>query len=357
MLPDDLLDHFEKTFVQRHRAPFPQPLVEGLRWTKCRQCGAEHGRRTCPKCAAPGIVRSVTRVHGRVQSETIFTTSGVILYATVQRGRLRWIYHDRGCLFREGGQRVARMPLDPHVRYRISGNDTCRAKGSSLTVFRGGRQVAAEHVDTSGSTPAYDANASGRYWIEGDRLVSTQSLGTRFIGNVLPGNTRFWVGETFGMGLYRAAELSEFFVFDAQRGMLKDGIAVPRIAGHLLDATCVFSRHRCWFMATASLGGRIVHRVTLLDATGHVIAHCEEPSRGDPEFWLNGIAGNGCAGTQLFCPTDGGLIRVEPDDGTLAPAKVFPETEPFMSADSRLYPSADGLYVVDAHAISQLKMS
>jgi len=50
VLPDDLLHHFERTFVRDDRRPFPSPLLESLRWTRCA-CGTEHARAQCPQCA------------------------------------------------------------------------------------------------------------------------------------------------------------------------------------------------------------------------------------------------------------------------------------------------------------------
>ena len=53
-------------------------------------------------------------------------------------------------------------------------------------------------------------------------------------------------------------------------------------------------------------------------------------------------------------PTDDGIVRVEPDQGKIVETKRFPDTEPFVEADSRLLFAADGIYVVGRTQITKL---
>ena len=49
------------------------------------------------------------------------------------------------------------------------------------------------------------------------QLLRDSLLGPERIGDVLSGQTQFWVGERFGLGFYRAGSVSVAFVFGADK--------------------------------------------------------------------------------------------------------------------------------------------
>ncbi|HEY8133567.1 MAG TPA: hypothetical protein VII12_16945, partial [Thermoanaerobaculia bacterium] len=212
VLPDDLLHRFQQTFERDLRGEFPLPLLESLRWTRCK-CGAEHARAMCPLCAtaAPAVARPLRVVHGRVSSELIFTTKETIIAAALQDDRLVWTE-------RQG------EVLGP------------------------------------------------RYWIEGDSLLRDGRLGPERVGSILGGLTRFWVGESFGFGFYRAGEMTVAFVFDTHARGIRDGVQLPRIGGQLIDADAVFANDRCWLFVATQEKGRIRHRCTVIRRDGSIEA-------------------------------------------------------------------------------------
>lgn len=354
VLPDDLMHQFELVLHKDIRE-FPLRLLQNTRWTQCTQCGHGHARRACPQCAAPGIVKSVTEVKGAVTSERIFRTRGVILAAAFQNG-MRWLVHEDGALKREQDKLVIRGELDPHVRYRINGDNTCLARKGKLVVLKPDNTKEIVAVDSLGELPVYDANTRYRFWIQTGRLLSNKLIGgfqgERFIGEVLRNQTLIWVGDKFGFGFYRAANLNEFFVFDTEQGMLKDGLAVPPVRGQLVDVTCSFSSQYCWFFVSYERGGKTVNRCTALTKTGHVLDTVEEDAGSDT--WLGTLRGKCAVGRSLLSATDEGVVRIECDASGIAVATSFPDTEPFVDANCHLFPGDQCLHVVTRNEIRKL---
>jgi hypothetical protein len=50
-------------------------------------------------------------------------------------------------------------------------------------------------------------------------------------------------------------------------------------------------------------------------------------------------------------------VRIEVEGQRLMVTQVFPDTEPFVNAASRLLPGPDGVYVVGAQEIVRLKIA
>lgn len=358
VMPDDLMHQIDLVLHKDVRE-FPIRLLQDTRWIQCTKCGHGHARRVCPQCAAPGIVKSVMEVKGTVTSERIFQTKGVILAATFQDG-MRWLVYEDGAFDREQGRTVLRGELDPRVRYRISGQDTCLAKGNILITIKPDGKQERMPVDTYGQLPVYDANGRGRYWVHVGRLLADERVGAidagqRAIGQVLRNQTLIWVGEEFGFGFYRASDLSEFFVFDAAKGILKDGLAVPPLRGQLIDTTCSFSSQRCWFFATYEQGGKTINRCSVLDRNGGVLGTVEEDAGSDT--WLGTLRGKCAVGHFLFSTTDDGIVRIECDAGRILVTRSFPDTEPFVDANCHLFPGDQCLHVVTKNEIRKLSIN
>jgi tRNA A-37 threonylcarbamoyl transferase component Bud32 len=353
-LPDELLERFREVFVEDQRGEFPAQLLEKLRWTRCIKCGTEHARRVCPVCAQ-GVRMPVVTVRGRVRATYPFRTEGVILFATIQGGVLRWVYHENEQFKREDGRVVLHGGLDPHIRCRIRGSQTLLGKDATVFTLQDGQQPERLNVDRFGLVPIFDANERYRYWIESGRLLRDGQLGSEFIGDVLAGQTLFWVGEKFGFGFYRAADLSVAFVFDAERRGINDNVKLSTIRGQVVDATCRFTKDRCWFFIATREGGRTVNRCMVILSGGNIEAEASAVD-GDGS-WLGSLRAKCAVGNFLLAATDDGLVRVEPDAKQIVETKRFPDAEPFVDAGCHLFPGKEGLYVVDPHEIRLLQMS
>jgi len=357
ILPDELLDLFENVFVKDRRGVPPLSLIERLRFTTCSKCGAIHARGQCPTCVgiSPPMLKEVHL--GTVKGTKVFDVSGRILYATMQNGKLRYLYHHDGAYKREDGRVVIKAPLDPNLRFRIRAEDTILARGRQCFVFEGGavRAPSAISVDAYGQLPLVDANGEYIFFADAGGLYRSSPLGVEYrdkIGDVLPNQTLFWVGEKTAFGFYRAAESSNFFVFRPTSRVLNDSVNLPPIRGQLVDSTCVFGGDRIWFFTTTQEGNKAVNRCHVLDAQG-VHLGSAEGTPGDGS-WIGKIRGACAAQDFLLVPTDDGVVRVALTGSVLGVTKEFPDTHRFVDTASSLFIGNDGLTVVRSHEIWRL---
>ena len=357
VLPDDLLQHFHAVFEKNQRGIFPEHLLETLRWTTCTQCGTQHARAACPNCAfgAPSAIKEVVAVRGKVTATRIFKTPGVILYASLQGEKLRWLYHENGQFKRESGNTIIAGNLDPHMRFRIHGDMTLFGKDGRAVIMNPPASPTQLTVESYGSLPMFDANEYHWYWTQNGQLMRNDDLGPKYIGNVLSGQTLFWVGPSFGFGFYRAGNFSSAFVFDGKNRGIDDSIKLPRVRGQLFDATAVFAKERCWFFIALKESGKTIHRCFVINKNGSVEGSAEA-EEGDGS-WLGTLRGKCAAGSFLLSATDEGIARVDIDNGTVVPTKEFPDTEPFVDSGSHLFPDKNGIYVVNPKEITMLKLS
>jgi hypothetical protein len=357
-LPDDVLHHLHRVFVEDLRGAFPLPLLEGLRFTACASCGVEHARGACPTCQpnATATVTPVTSARGEVTATRLFSTRGVLVHAAAEDGVLRWLYHAEGAYRREDGRVVMRGPLDPSLRWALQGDVTLVGRGGEVAVLAQGRPPERLGVDAPEGRPAFAANARHRYWAVGGGLWRDGVHGPERIGDVLQGQTRLFVGPRFGLGFHRAGGLRGAFVFDAGRVGLKDGLALPWPSGQLVDAECVFDGPNAWLFLTEEAGGRTVHHCVVVGSDGTVRAHAEAVA-GDGSWLGGGARGRCAAGEALFCASDAGLVRVELRGGRLDAVREFPDTEPFVDSGSQLFLSRQGLAVVGRQDIAALRMA
>lgn len=357
VLPDDLLQYLHAVFVKDCRDELPLAILEDARWTSCASCGHEHARALCPYCAgAPAAaVREVTRVRGEVASRRIFATTGTILEAAFQDGRLAWLYQDGEALKREDDRTVLQGRARPGFRFRFLPRRTIVGAGPRVVAIQGDTPGAPQTVEAVNGEAAFDTNERHLYWIEQGRLMRDGALGPERVGEVLSGQTSIWMGPTFGFGFYRAGQLQRAFVFDAERGGINDGVALPRMPGRLTETRCLFGADRCFVLTACEENGRTVHRCAMVTRDGNVAAFAVAAA-GDGS-WLDHIGAGCVAGEALLIPTDDGIVRVEAAGSALVKVREYPDTEAFVDARSRLIAGSDGLYVVDAHEIRRLTIA
>lgn len=356
-LPDSLLHHLHRAFVEDARGAFPLPLLESLRFSSCGSCGLEHARASCPVCQpnAAAATTPVTTVRGDVVATRLFSTAGVIVHACVEDGVLRFLYHSDGAYWREDGQVVLREPLNPSRRWGIQGNVTLLAEGGTLMVLTPGKGMERLGCDAPEARPAFGANARHRYWAHAGALWREGTYGAERIGDVLEAQTRLFVGPRFGLGFHRAGQLRGAFVFDAERLGLKDGLSLPWPSGQLVDTEAVFDGGLAWLFLAEQSGGRTLHHCIVVGSDGAVRASASGEA-GDGS-WLGSLRGKCAAGEALFSATDAGLVRVELRAGRLDVVREFPDTEPFVDADCRLFLTRHGLTVVRRQDVTALRMT
>ncbi|GBO55610.1 hypothetical protein APA_3761 [Pseudanabaena sp. lw0831] len=350
VLSDDLLHHFHNCFEKDWRGDFPKPLLESMRWTRCNQCGIEHLRTSCPICTIAVAVVEKSLV-GTITCKVvqIFQTEGVILQAVLQNNSLYYLYHDRNEFKRENNTVLLSGELDANIQFAIFGKSTIATKqGKAITLTQG-------QPPNAISTDLIRANSFSRYWIGNGQLLRDGKLGNEYIGDILEGQTQFWIGETFGFGFYRAGSLSVAFTFDAKRAGICDRLQIPPIRGELIDANCVFSDRLCWFFTATQEQGKIMHRVSVLRDTGELAATLVA-QKGDIT-WLDNFLGCSAIANWLFVPTDEGIARVEVHNRQIMITKTFPETEPYVDSGCTLIVASQGIYVIHAQKILQLQLA
>jgi len=353
ILSDDLLQHFHNCFEKDSRGIFPQSLLESMRWTKCQQCGIEHLKATCPICT-PLIQILPLPLEKESSSKAckvihIFQTEGVILKVALQNNLLYYLYHDRHEFKREDNTILLSGELDANIQFTLFGKSTIVTKQShaiALTQGQPPQAIAAALIR---------ANSFSRYWIDQGQLLRDGKLGNEYIGDILEGQTQFWIGEKFGFGFYRAGGLSVAFTFDAKRSGICDRVQIPPIRGELIEANCVFSDHICWFFTATQEQGKIIHRVSVLSDSGELVSTLTG-QKGDIS-WLTNLHGHCAIANWLFVPTDDCLVRIEVQNGQIMITKSFPETEAYVDSGCSLIVTSQGIYVIHAQKILQLQLS
>jgi hypothetical protein len=356
-LPDELLHYWHLVFEKDVREPFPLPLLDALHWQQCARYGMEHARSVCPRCtpAAPAAVQEVISKRGAVTIRRLLHTSGLIVSAALRDGSLAWLYHEQEQFQREDGTVVLPGALDPQMHYRLCSQATSLGKDGQVIIMVPGHAPERLSVDSAGTRLLFDTNAHTRYWVAQGQLRRDGPWGPVYIGDVLAGQTHFWVGTRFGFGVYRAGDLSVVFIFDAERRGLNDAVRLPPLHGQWVDATCVFTDTHCWLLVATQVQGKMVHQCMLLSAQGTLEATAQAEQHDGS--WLGTLQGKCAAGHFLFAPTDAGVVRVEPQHDQLVPTKVFPDTEPYVDSACHLFAGQQGMYVVDRQDIYLLTIA
>ena len=178
-------------------------------------------------------------------------------------------------------------------------------------------------------------------------------LGRERGGDVLGEQTRFWVGDHFGVGFYAAGHLQVGFVFATDRGGLNDQVQLPPLRGSLVAAHAAVGRDRAWLFFVEQVRGRLCARCVVVGRGGELLASAEST---DPEHWTFAGATACAAGDYLFVATDEGIARVEVQGTGAAITREFPETEPFVDASTRLALHPRGLLAVGIEQVLLLTM-
>ncbi len=327
-LPTDLREYFQEVFEHDKREAFPLNLLDYRLWSH------------------PGVrvvvLQPAKSVHGTVTATVVFETSGRIVMADMQGGKLRVLHHHDGAYLREDGAQVIKGAYDPHMRYRLNRDKTLFAKASQLIVMDG--QPTQHHVDSFGGLPMFDATDHGYYWLDGGVLKrSDQLVGQRPIGDVLPGRSLMWAGDIFGFGLWYAGELQQAYVFDARSAGINSTVQIDRIPGQLINAKAVFGGNQAWFLVEYQDQGRTHHRCVVVNKTGQVLAEVTV-SDPQPDHWLYNIHGHAALDRFMFCATDEGVVAVRIENGNFV-TTLFPDTAPFVDSESRLLAFTDAKQV------------
>jgi serine/threonine protein kinase len=375
VLPDELLHYFHQVFEQDRRGEFPRSLLDNLHWSICQSCGLEHGRSVCPECQHLEDTGTRRRedteksCQNKVTTTLLFKAEGIILFAAVEQGQLKWVYHQQGQFHREDGSVILNGELNPNLRWRIQGKTTLLGYQGQIIQFHPHEPPERIATESFGATTLFDCNESTYYWIANGQLLRNNLHNPQptthtpsFIGDVLPNQTRFWVGSHFGFGFYQAGDLKVAFVFDAKKPGINDRVQLPHWQGQLIQMGCTFSDRYGWLFVTTQERGQIHYRCIVLQADGTVCATAKATEKD--ENWLTRLGKNQPGDPSPYCAvndfllacTDDGIIRVEIQQKQLVHTTTFVDTEAFVDSSCRLLPANTGLYVVNHHNIQLLEL-
>jgi hypothetical protein len=358
ILPDTILDRFHGVFERNERGDFPLSLLSGLHFTTCPHCQKVHARSSCPDCQplTPSMVKEV--ITGSVEAMKVLDTTGRILYATVQDGIPRYVYHENGAYYREGHRKLLDGLVDPHIRLRIQGDTTVLARdGQVIMIQKDGNHHQLSADIFRGRMTVMDANIHAVYIISGGDFKRHTPSSMDYpdtLGTILPSQTLIWVSEKLGFTFAQAGGITLASVFQVSGKNHGASIELGSMKGRLIDATAVFSEDFVWFFVALQEGPHRTNRAYMIDQYGKLIGQAD--ASADDGSWLGSIHGKCAVGRQLFSPTDDGIVRIEGYDGGLNVTKVFTDATRFVDSGSKLLFGRDGIYVVLSSRIWRLRM-
>jgi hypothetical protein len=355
-LSDELLGYFEEVFDKKKREEFPQKYLDKLIWTTCTNCGVSHCRSICPECQAQSkIVIQTVQIRGTVKSTEIFKSknkSRMIVFAHESSGTLQYLTWDKDKFVRETGQEINQVPLMKGLKFRIQKEKTIIGLFNSFILFERNSHEKF-HCDTFQNTPMFDCNSSDIFYIQNGVIYKKGEFPTQ-LGDVISGNTAFWVGEDFGFGFYIASAYSQCFTFGLNHKSLNDSCKI-RIEGKLLDSNVYFYKDKAWVFLSTQIQSDIVNKVFLINSLGEILGSAQAIQSDNT--WLSSIKGKLAIGNTLFSSSETGIVKVENISNSIQVVKEFPDTEPFVDESSYLFPEKSGIYVVESHSIKKLEIS
>lgn len=289
----------------------------------------------------------------------MFRTEGVILQVVLQDGKLRYLYLVDDKLFRENSEKpiLSGVKLSADWKFQICGKATIIAKEKQAFIVRGGN--APEPLRTGvyrEKQAVFAGNAQSHFWINGKELMRSETSQSTRIGSILAGQTRIWMGTSFGFGYYDAGGFRRAFVFDAKRqGLLY--VELPALKGQLLSMDVSFSSRRAWLMLSVRHGASVTNHCFLLNSRAEILAH-SEAEQGD-DNWLGRISAICAANPRrecLFVATDYGVVEVVQNGSQLDKRATYTGTDGVVTARDHIIWSEDedGLFVWDRRSIRLL---
>lgn len=366
-LSDEVQQYYKDLLHQDKRGPFPLRLLSSMAWAVCTSCGAVHSRPKCPVCSVASPVKQpvvLEERHGKVTVVRHFLTTGVIIDAAIHNGKLILLYHEDGIFYRENRQQVMPGRLQAGLTAHVAGDNTIFATGNTMAVLAPGQSPQKHQVDTyRGQFPVVSSNGSNYFYLNNGRIERNDSLGSKLLGHTLTGQTMAWAGPKFGFGTYRVGNIRKAFIFDTDNNSVNDSVNLP-IHDDPIEADCLFSSHRAWLFTVHDEKGVTVHRCTVVDRSGNVVATAQA-NEGDGSWLGNGygrcaatLGGSGSANLVhcLFVGSDEGLKRIDEENGALVEKVRFPDTKGLVRSDDRLEISNQGIHLIGTKEVRLLTM-
>lgn len=356
VLPKQLLEYFKEVFISDKRSEFPLHLLNSLQWKHCSQCGIEHATLQCPMCNLNKIIPIV--VSNSVKAQEIFKTTGTILQAVLQSGKLYILYYENGAYRRETGEILLTSTLERNLHFSIQQNASYIANSNCLIKVKSEKAEHSLALDTVGTKPLFATNSEKLFWMENGILKGENPLGLDYspilIGQGIANQTLFWVGEHLGFGMYKAGSLLQGFTFNPNSRGINDQINLPSILGEIIDAKAYISDEMIWLCLAVKDKAKYLNHLVIISKKGEILLHCDTSQDEYP--WLEEIKGKCANGKYLFIPTNDGITRVGLDISGAVETKVFSDTAPYVNQRTQLLVSPKGIYVIKKNTITLLSV-
>jgi hypothetical protein len=284
----------------------------------------------------------------------IYQTHGLILAAQMSGTQVQWLVQVEGQFQREGGTVVLEGDRDPHLWTGLQGRTTIIGKAGQAIAIHPDHPPERIAVDTHNGHLQLATNGRDRFWLHNGQLFKAGRFGPDYWGDVLAGQTQIWLGESFGVGSYRAGHLSVTFTFAVGQPGINDQVRLDWGRGQLLAAHGAIGTTRAWLVWVMQTDGITYYHGAAIRATGEIEAEIRA-AQGDAP-WLEAFRTHCAIGSALFAATDNGIVRIEVESGQIRVAQTFPDTEPFVSAESRLLAGDEGLIAVSPQEIIRLQL-
>ena len=352
-LPEPLAADLRACFDDDARIALSPALLDPLaaRYVRCR-CGVEHARAACPACRVQVVV-PVDVVRGAVVVSRVLSAAGAVVAVRVVAGRLQALVDDgEGHLLREG--RVIVDGGAGHVVAAVDGARTWLALSSGddgdvpLVCIDGSRNDDDRVVDRTSTArafgaPAFCVSPAGLFRITGDAIVHHDS--GVLVGRALRGRTWLFPVDDGCLAVWRAGRVLR--ALWCRPGKAPTEIALPALSGRVVDVAVAASGVRALVSFAVDDGGRRVHRATLVDRAGVVVAHVE--GAPDGHALLGDVRGKVVHGDTVLSTSPRGLVVAQAHAGTLVERTAFADTAEFVDDSVDILEGSGGDVFVVAH--------
>lgn len=357
VLPKNLHDWMEKTFVQDMRKVVPYDLLTQIHWEQCHACGIEYATPYCPVChAGNNMILPQKTITGNVHATTILRTNDTIVYTTLGSQGLQYLLHKDNTLYRENGDCIVKsIQLSPLTSYRIDDRKNYVLHGSTTTCYELNKQPIEYHTDTVGNKTCFDSSSTTKWLIQDGQVIKEKTKlyasEKTFVAQGVDKQTLVWSNKDSCFILYKAGDSILNGIVVPSGSNYGIDVSLPAMQGTIIDTQCVLSDSHIWLLFHSKQQNNYRNICILLDYNGKILAQHEVDS--DSDSWLGSIYGYTASGSSIFCPTDKGIVRISYSNGQWQ-ENLFPNTEPYVHSRCQLIGSAHGIYVITAKTITLL---
>lgn len=342
-LPTSVINFYENLLLHDKRVKFPLALFDELQ--------SNSGRIAAPITPIPGS----TQKQAGIRCRALFHTDGVLLTATIQEGKLRYLYHEQGRFYRENGKTVLTGKLDHALHFVLDGEQTLVTKLGQSFLIAADTTTSLPVELYRDTTPVMTSNGKARYWVAGGELWCNDGGANKHVDSVISKQTRIWTGANLGLGFAHFGTFARAFLFN--RSTPRIPVTLPALSGSVIDAVCHFGDSVAWLILTVSEQKATKCVCFCINRHGSIIASAQADEHDDS--WLK--AGSGVCATTLkddngrdveilFVDTPDGIAQIQCDASKLVLKKVY-GIPAVVANPSQLLFSQDGLVAYDQHYI------